>query len=74
MKDPLDYSSGTPTSTGQDVTTTISMEDCSGDQIQAERKMTKAEQLAHRMKAFEAAKPNTDTSLPGFQAGEIEYD
>ena len=68
------YNSETPKSMAQDVTTTISMEDCSGDQILCERKMDNAQQLAHRMRPYNAAKPNTDTTLPDFQAGEIEYD
>jgi hypothetical protein len=75
MKDPLsnlDYNSETPTSTAEDVSTTISREDCECDPVATQIAMTVEQQLAFRMKAFNAAKPNTDTTLPHFQAGEIE--
>jgi hypothetical protein len=34
--------------------------------------MSAEEQLAFRMKAYNAAKPNSEIELPHFQAGEIE--
>jgi hypothetical protein len=69
------YDSETPTSTAQQVTTTVSMDSTCGDPLQLERKMDKAQQLAHRMKPYEAAQTqNGDPVLPDFQAGEIEYD
>lgn len=67
-----DRNSLTPISTAQDVTTTISKEDCECDPVATQIAMTKEQQLAFRCKAFNAAKPNTDTTLPHFQAGEIE--
>ena len=75
MKDPLsnlDYNSQTPISTAQDVTTTVSTEDCWRDPVAKQIGMSAEEQLALRMKAFNAAKPNFDIELPAFQAGEIE--
>jgi hypothetical protein len=69
------YNSETPKSEAQDVTTTIRKEDCSGDQIYNERKMTNAEQLAHRCRPYEAGVTQRgDITPPDFQAGEIEYD
>ena len=69
------YDSETPTTTAQDVTTTQGKEDCSGDQIEGERKMDNAGQLAHRCKAYNAAETQRgDITPPDFQAGEIEYD
>lgn len=68
------YNSATPTSTAQDVSTTMSVEACNADPVAAEMRMSRDERLAWRNKAAQAAKPNTDTSLPGFEAGEIEED
>jgi len=71
------YDSETPTSTAQANTGTVSKEDCSGDTIVEERKMDNAQQLAHRCKAYDAAQPvsaDPSPALPGFEAGEIEYD
>ena len=71
-KQDSNYDSTTPTSTAQDDTTAISNAQFSGDQVAAERLMSREERLAWRMKAANAAKPNSDTSLPGFVAGEVE--
>ena len=66
------YDSSTPTSTAQDVSTSASTENCWSDYTAQHIKMDKAAQLAIRNKAFNAAKPNSDTSLPGFEASEPE--
>ena len=72
----LDYNSETPTSRAQDVSTMASTEDCWCDPIAKQIGMSTEEQLAFRMKAFNAAEPwaldGQANELPHFQAGEIE--
>ena len=77
-KTDLAYDSDTPiNNVPPDGSTVITKEDCSGDQIVNERKMTNDQQLAHRTKPADVAKPwamdGTADDLPHFQAGEIEY-
>lgn len=73
LKDAINRSE-TPMSMAQEVKTTMSTEDCWCDPVAKQIQMTKEEQLAFRCKAFNAAKPNTDTSLAGvgYEAGEVE--
>lgn len=62
------------TSTAQDVTTTAKTDQSCGAPVWMENKMSVAEQLAFRNKAFHAGQmQNGDPNVPDFQAGEIEY-
>jgi hypothetical protein len=78
MKDPLtslDYNSDTPISTAQDLTTTVlpaSAGSSWSDYTAQHMKLDRDGLLRIRNQAFNAAKPNTDTSLPGFEANEPE--
>lgn len=78
MKDALsnlDYHSETPISTAQDVTTTplpAAAGSSWSDYTAQHMKLDNAGQLKIRNQASNAAKPNTDTSLPNFEANEPE--
>ncbi len=62
--------SETPISTAQDVTTQASSESCWADQTAQHIKLDKAGQMAIRNKAFNFSRPNTDNTLPDFEAAE----
>ena len=66
------YNSATPISTAQDVKTSASTDQCWSDYTAQHIKLDNAGQLKIRNMAYNFAKPNTDTTLPDFEASEPE--